>query len=65
MHVSPCRAVSHVRTAGLDDDLCSSNVCGVVWCVQDGRINYTEFAAMMRKGDPEPSNPKKRRDIVL
>ena len=34
-------------------------------CVQDGRINYTEFAAMMRKGDPEPSNPKKRRDVVL
>ena len=33
--------------------------------VQDGRINYTEFAAMMRKGDPEPSNPKKRRDVVL
>jgi calcium-dependent protein kinase len=35
--------------------------------VQDGRINYTEFAAMMRKGDPDqPStNPKKRRDVVL
>jgi calcium-dependent protein kinase len=32
--------------------------------VQDGRINYTEFVAMMRKGDPE-ANPKKRRDVVL
>jgi hypothetical protein len=33
--------------------------------LQDGRINYTEFAAMMRKGDPEVANPKKRRDVVL
>ncbi|KAJ1263462.1 hypothetical protein BS78_09G186500 [Paspalum vaginatum] len=40
------------------------NACRV-YVVQDGRINYTEFAAMMRKGDPEPSNPKKRRDVVL
>ncbi|XP_072954861.1 calcium-dependent protein kinase 2 isoform X2 [Typha angustifolia] len=30
----------------------------------DGRINYSEFAAMMRKGNPDP-NPKKRRDVVL
>ncbi|OAY80091.1 calcium-dependent protein kinase 2-like [Ananas comosus] len=30
----------------------------------DGRINYTEFVAMMRKGSPDP-NPKKRRDVVL
>ncbi|CAL9163485.1 unnamed protein product [Musa hybrid cultivar] len=28
----------------------------------DGRINYDEFAAMMRKGNPE-TNPKKRRDV--
>jgi calcium-dependent protein kinase len=33
--------------------------------VQDGRSNYTEFAAMMRKGNPEAANPKKRRDVVL
>ncbi|KAG6520315.1 hypothetical protein ZIOFF_017363 [Zingiber officinale] len=30
----------------------------------DGRINYEEFAAMMRKGNPEPL-PKKRRDVVI
>ncbi|KAM0903623.1 hypothetical protein ACQ4PT_018537 [Festuca glaucescens] len=33
----------------------------------DGRIDYSEFVAMMRKGSggTEPSNPKKRRDLVL
>ncbi|KAG0479165.1 hypothetical protein HPP92_013884 [Vanilla planifolia] len=30
----------------------------------DGRINYEEFVAMMRKSSPEPANPKKRRDVV-
>ncbi|XP_065011873.1 calcium-dependent protein kinase 2-like [Musa acuminata AAA Group] len=30
----------------------------------DGRINYDEFVAMMRKGNPEP-NPKKRRDVFI
>ncbi|CAD6268826.1 unnamed protein product [Miscanthus lutarioriparius] len=33
----------------------------------DGRIDYSEFAAMMRKGTAgaEPMNNKKRRDVVL
>ncbi|TVT99461.1 hypothetical protein EJB05_55130, partial [Eragrostis curvula] len=33
----------------------------------DGRIDYSEFVAMMRKGTagPETVNPKKRRDLVL
>ncbi|KAG0479146.1 hypothetical protein HPP92_013865 [Vanilla planifolia] len=31
----------------------------------DGRINYEEFVAMMRKSSPEPANPKKRRDVLL
>jgi calcium-dependent protein kinase len=31
--------------------------------LQDGRIDYSEFAAMMRKGNPEI--PKKRRNVVL
>jgi calcium-dependent protein kinase len=31
---------------------------------QDGRIDYSEFVAMMRKGNAE-QNPKKRRDVVL
>lgn len=32
---------------------------------QDGRINYEEFVAMMRQGNPEPNNPKKRRDVFI
>lgn len=34
--------------------------------MQDGRIDYSEFVAMMRKGTAgaEPMN-KKRRDVVL
>lgn len=32
--------------------------------VQDGRINYDEFAAMMSKGNPE-SHTKKRRDSIM
>ena len=30
--------------------------------MQDGRINYDEFVAMMRKGNPDPI-PKKRREL--
>ncbi|ONK78533.1 uncharacterized protein A4U43_C02F19830 [Asparagus officinalis] len=30
----------------------------------DGRINYSEFVEMMKKGNPEP-NPKKRRDVFV
>lgn len=34
--------------------------------MQDGRINYDEFAAMMNKGNPDAlTNPKKRRDVSL
>lgn len=34
--------------------------------LQDGRINYDEFTAMMRKGNPEgAANPKKRRNTVF
>lgn len=32
---------------------------------QDGRINYDEFAAMMRKGNPDALTCKKRRDSIL
>uniref|UniRef100_A0ACD6A1B2 Uncharacterized protein n=1 Tax=Avena sativa TaxID=4498 RepID=A0ACD6A1B2_AVESA len=33
----------------------------------DGRIDYSEFVAMMKKGSgsTEPTNPKKRRDLVI
>lgn len=34
--------------------------------VKDGRVNYDEFAAMMKKGQTEAgANPKKRRDDVF
>jgi calcium-dependent protein kinase len=35
--------------------------------IQDGRIDYSEFVAMMKKGtgSAEQTNPKKRRDLVL
>lgn len=33
--------------------------------LQDGRINYDEFVAMMRKGNPEVNPIKKRRDDVF
>lgn len=36
----------------------------IIIYVQDGRINYDEFAAMMRKGNPE-AHTKKRRDSFV
>lgn len=34
--------------------------------MQDGRINYDEFVAMMKKGNPDgAANPKKRRDVFV
>lgn len=34
--------------------------------MQDGRINYDEFAAMMKKGNPDAlTNPRKRREVSL
>lgn len=32
---------------------------------QDGHINYDEFVAMMKKGNPEAAAPKKRRSGVF
>ncbi|XP_025809940.1 calcium-dependent protein kinase 14 isoform X2 [Panicum hallii] len=54
-----------LREKGLLDGRDIKEIVAEVDADNDGRINYTEFAAMMRKGDPEPSNPKKRRDVVL
>ncbi|PUZ65434.1 hypothetical protein GQ55_3G222300 [Panicum hallii var. hallii] len=54
-----------LREKGLLDGRDIKEIVAEVDADNDGRINYTEFAAMMRKGDPEPSNPKKRRDFVL
>nr|CAB3461114.1 unnamed protein product [Digitaria exilis] len=54
-----------LREKGLLDGRDIKDIVAEVDADNDGRINYTEFAAMMRKGDPEPANPKKRRDVVL
>ncbi|RCV17139.1 hypothetical protein SETIT_3G195400v2 [Setaria italica] len=56
-----------LREKGLLDGRDIKDIVAEVDADNDGRINYTEFAAMMRKGDPDqPStNPKKRRDVVL
>lgn len=46
--------------------VCKTEVRFRVLRVQDGRINYDEFAAMMRKGNPEAAaNQKKRREVVF
>lgn len=37
-----------------------------IFFLQDGRINYDEFVAMMKKGNPETApNAKKRRDVFV
>ncbi|XP_039800443.1 calcium-dependent protein kinase 14-like isoform X2 [Panicum virgatum] len=55
-----------LREKGLLDGRDIKEIVAEVDADNDGRINYTEFAAMMRKGDPDqPSNPRKRRDVVL
>lgn len=35
------------------------DICYVGW--QDGKINYDEFAAMMRKGNPDMAGTARRR----
>ncbi|VAH65122.1 unnamed protein product [Triticum turgidum subsp. durum] len=54
-----------LREKGLLDGRDMSEIVSEVDAVQDGRIDYSEFVAMMRKGAPEGANPKKRRDVVL
>lgn len=45
------------------NDLITTNqISNVIKTLQDGRINYDEFVAMMRKGNPDPI-PKKRREL--
>uniref|UniRef100_A0A0D9V6X4 non-specific serine/threonine protein kinase n=1 Tax=Leersia perrieri TaxID=77586 RepID=A0A0D9V6X4_9ORYZ len=53
-----------LREKGLLDGRDIKDIISEVDADNDGRIDYSEFAAMMRKGNPEP-NPKKRRDVVL
>ncbi|KAL4296516.1 hypothetical protein GQ457_12G026470 [Hibiscus cannabinus] len=53
-----------LREYGMHDGKDIKEIISEVDIDNDGRINYDEFVAMMRKNDPE-SNPKKRRDDVF
>ncbi|KAF6985282.1 hypothetical protein CFC21_003168 [Triticum aestivum] len=54
-----------LKEKGLMDGRDIKDIISEVDADHDGRINYTEFVAMMRKGAPEAANPKKRRDVML
>ncbi|KAL3752196.1 hypothetical protein ACJRO7_012930 [Eucalyptus globulus] len=49
---------------GIHDGRDINEIISEVDVDNDGRINYDEFMAMMRKGNPE-ANPKKRRDVFV
>ncbi|PIN26126.1 Ca2+/calmodulin-dependent protein kinase, EF-Hand protein superfamily [Handroanthus impetiginosus] len=52
-----------LREFGMDNGKDIREIITEVDSDNDGRINYDEFVAMMKKGNPEASaNPKKRRD---
>ncbi|MBA0873489.1 hypothetical protein Goshw_002776, partial [Gossypium schwendimanii] len=51
-----------LREYGINDSADIKQILSEVDADNDGRINYDEFVAMMKKGNPEP-NPKKRRDV--
>ncbi|KAG2601432.1 calcium-dependent protein kinase 2 [Panicum virgatum] len=53
-----------LKEKGLLDGRDIKEIISEVDADNDGRIDYNEFVAMMRKGNPE-QNPKKRRDVVL
>ncbi|KAF2291826.1 hypothetical protein GH714_035754 [Hevea brasiliensis] len=53
-----------LREFGMHDGRDIKEIISEVDSDNDGRINYDEFVAMMRKGNPE-ANPKKRRDDVF
>ncbi|XVF69526.1 hypothetical protein PTKIN_Ptkin11bG0088900 [Pterospermum kingtungense] len=54
-----------LREYGMDDGRDIKEILSEVDADNDGRINYDEFVAMMRKGNPEAANPKKRRDVFV
>ncbi|KAK3032389.1 hypothetical protein RJ639_037107 [Escallonia herrerae] len=55
-----------LREFGMDDGRDIKEIISEVDSDNDGRINYDEFVAMMRKGNPEGApNPKKRRDVFV
>ncbi|KAK1278218.1 Calcium-dependent protein kinase 17 [Acorus gramineus] len=49
---------------GMHDGRDIKDIIAEVDADNDGRINYDEFVAMMRKGNPQ-ENPKKRRDVFM
>ncbi|KAL5582680.1 hypothetical protein UlMin_015122 [Ulmus minor] len=53
-----------LREFGMHDGRDIKEIISEVDADNDGRINYDEFVAMMRKGNPD-GNPKKRRDDVF
>ncbi|KAI3994004.1 hypothetical protein MKX01_003017 [Papaver californicum] len=53
-----------LREFGMHDGRDIKEILSEVDGDNDGRINYDEFVAMMRKGNPK-ANPKKRRDVVI
>ncbi|KAJ8769782.1 hypothetical protein K2173_007642 [Erythroxylum novogranatense] len=53
-----------LREFGMNDGSDLKDIISEVDADNDGRINYDEFVAMMKKGNPE-ANPKKRRDDVF
>uniref|UniRef100_A0A7N0TI45 non-specific serine/threonine protein kinase n=1 Tax=Kalanchoe fedtschenkoi TaxID=63787 RepID=A0A7N0TI45_KALFE len=53
-----------LREYGMLDQRDINEILAEVDADNDGRINYDEFVAMMRKGNPD-NNPKKRRDVNL
>ncbi|XP_078438565.1 calcium-dependent protein kinase 34-like [Wolffia australiana] len=53
-----------LKEFGMHDGRDIKEILSEVDADNDGRINYDEFVAMMRKGNPEV-NPKKRRDMFV
>ncbi|KAL2507087.1 Calcium-dependent protein kinase 17 [Forsythia ovata] len=55
-----------LREFGMNDEKDIKEIISEVDSDHDGRINYDEFVAMMKKGNPEAtSNPRKRRDVFV
>ncbi|OIT01584.1 PREDICTED: calcium-dependent protein kinase 17-like isoform X1 [Nicotiana attenuata] len=56
-----------LREFGMNDENDLREIIDEVDTDHDGRINYDEFVAMMKKGNPEAAtmNPKKRRDSFV
>ncbi|PSR90130.1 Calcium-dependent protein kinase [Actinidia chinensis var. chinensis] len=55
-----------LREFGMNDERDIKEIISEVDADNDGRIDYDEFVAMMRKGNPEAAqNPRKRRDVFV